>query len=80
MAPARSRSSRAAPSRAAASSPTGLKEANLHQKRDLKPTTDLRAVLKGVLRDHLRVPETALAAKVFPDSIAVKAASGLVAG
>jgi uncharacterized protein (DUF1501 family) len=57
----------------------GLKEANLHQKRDLKPTTDLRAVLKGVLRDHLRVPETALAAKVFPDSATVKAASGLVA-
>jgi uncharacterized protein (DUF1501 family) len=57
----------------------GLKEANLHQKRDLRPTTDLRAVLKGVLRDHLRVPDAALAAKVFPDSVAVKAVSGLVA-
>src|SRR5207302_9747390 len=54
----------------------GLKEVNLHQKRDLKPTTDLRAVLKGVLRDHLRVPDSALAARVFPDSTAVKAASG----
>jgi uncharacterized protein (DUF1501 family) len=30
----------------------GLKDANLHQNRDLKPTTDLRSVLKGVLRDH----------------------------
>jgi uncharacterized protein (DUF1501 family) len=55
----------------------GLKEANLYQKRDLKPTGDLRAVLKGVLRDHLRVPETSLA-KVFPDSAAAKAAAGLV--
>jgi uncharacterized protein (DUF1501 family) len=36
-------------------------------------------VLKGVLRDHLRVPDAALAAKVFPDSVAVKAVSGLVA-
>jgi uncharacterized protein (DUF1501 family) len=56
----------------------GLKEANLYQKRDLKPTTDLRAVLKGVLRDHLRVPDATLAARVFPDSTAVKAAAGLV--
>jgi uncharacterized protein (DUF1501 family) len=57
----------------------GLKEANLHQQRDLKPTTDLHAVLKGVLRDHLRLPDAALAATVFPDSAAVKAISGLVA-
>ena len=31
----------------------GLKEAQLHQGRDLKPTIDLRAVLKGALADHL---------------------------
>ena len=42
----------------------GLKQ--LHDGRDLKPTIDLRAVLKGVLRDHLRVGDNALAAKVFP--------------
>jgi len=57
----------------------GLKEANLYQKRDLKPTTDLHAVLKGVLRDHLRVPDAALAATVFPNSASVKTMSGLVA-
>src|ERR1700733_12306564 len=45
----------------------GLKEANLHQQRDLKPTTDLHAVLKGVLRDHLSLPDAGLAATVFPD-------------
>ena len=56
----------------------GLKEADLYEKRDLKPTTDLRAVLKGVLRDHLRVPDAALAAKVFPDSSSVRAMPGLV--
>jgi uncharacterized protein (DUF1501 family) len=56
----------------------GLKAADLHEKRDLRPTTDLRAVLKGVLREHLRLPEAALAATVFPDSAATKAVSGLV--
>src|SRR5262249_19399279 len=57
----------------------GLKEANLHEKRDLKPTTDLRAVLKGLLKDHLRVDEAALASKVFPESSAVKPVTGLLA-
>jgi uncharacterized protein (DUF1501 family) len=56
----------------------GLREADLYQQRDLKPTTDLRAVLKGVLRDHVRVGEAALASKVFPDSANVKAMGGLV--
>ena len=41
----------------------GLKPAQLYEERDLKPTTDLRAVLKGLLRDHLRVEERALASK-----------------
>ena len=54
----------------------GLKQ--LHDGRDLKPTTDLRAVLKGVLRDHLRLGDNALAATVFPDSGAVKPTAGLV--
>jgi uncharacterized protein (DUF1501 family) len=57
----------------------GLKPANLYQDRDLKPTTDLRAVLKGVLRDHLRADEKALAQTVFPGSEAVKPMAGLVA-
>jgi uncharacterized protein (DUF1501 family) len=57
----------------------GLKPANLQDGRDLKPTTDLRAVLKGVLKEHLRVDEQALAAKVFPDSGAVKPMGGLLA-
>ena len=57
----------------------GLKPAKLHDGRDLKPTTDLRALLKGLLKDHLRVDGTALAATVFPDSAAVKPMAGLLA-
>ena len=56
----------------------GLKQAQLYEDRDLKPTTDLRAVLKGLLRDHLRVEERALASSVFPDSAGVAPISGLV--
>ena len=56
----------------------GLNEASLYQSRDLKPTTDLRAILKGVLRDHLRVDERALASSVFPGSATLGAAKGLV--
>jgi uncharacterized protein (DUF1501 family) len=56
----------------------GLKEADLHDKRDLKATTDLRAVLKGLLRDHLRVEDRMLAAEVFPGSDGVTAMEGLV--
>jgi uncharacterized protein (DUF1501 family) len=57
----------------------GLKPADLYQNRDLKPTTDLRAVLKGVLKDHLRADERALAQNVFPGSDGVKPMTGLVA-
>lgn len=57
----------------------GLKEADMHEKRDLKPTTDLRAVLKGLLKDHLRIDDAALAGKVFPDSSGVKPVAGLLA-
>jgi uncharacterized protein (DUF1501 family) len=56
----------------------GLKPDQLYEQRDLKPTTDLRAVLKGVLRDHLRIDEKALADEVFPDSAAAAPFAGLV--
>lgn len=57
----------------------GLAEARLYEGRDLAPTGDLRAVLKGVLRDHLGIPEGALASGIFPDSAVAKAIDGLVA-
>jgi uncharacterized protein (DUF1501 family) len=56
----------------------GLKDADLYEKRDLKATTDLRAVLKGLLKDHLRVDEQVLAERIFPGSADVKPMAGLV--
>jgi uncharacterized protein (DUF1501 family) len=56
----------------------GLKPADLHEARDLKPTIDLRSVLKGLLRDHLRVEESVLAETVFPGSAEIKAMSNLL--
>jgi len=57
----------------------GLKTADLYQARDLKPTTDLRAVLKGVLKDHLRIEDRTLADAIFPGSEAVAPMGGLLA-
>jgi uncharacterized protein (DUF1501 family) len=56
----------------------GLKPAHLYEGRDLAPTSDLRAVIKGVLRDHLGLSERVLAESVFPDSAAVKGMNGLL--
>jgi uncharacterized protein (DUF1501 family) len=56
----------------------GLKNASLYEGRDLAATTDLRAVLKGLLKDHLRVTDQALAGDVFPGSGDVQAIAGLV--
>src|SRR5215467_1966436 len=56
-----------------------LKPANLLENRDLKPTIDVRGVLKGLLKDHLRADDHALAADVFPGSDDVKPVAGLVA-
>jgi uncharacterized protein (DUF1501 family) len=55
-----------------------VKAASLYENRDLKATTDLRAVLKGVLKDHLRLDEHALANTVFPGSGGVPPMAGLL--
>ena len=57
----------------------GLKAADLYESRDLKPTTDLRAVLKGVLADHLGLSADVLARAVFPDTLGVAPMKGLIA-
>jgi uncharacterized protein (DUF1501 family) len=57
----------------------GLKTANLYEGRDLMPTTDLRAVLKGVLADQFGLSSQFLAETVFPDTAAVKPMAGLIA-
>jgi uncharacterized protein (DUF1501 family) len=57
----------------------GLADAKLYEARDLKPTSDLRGLLKGVLRDHLGLPDGALANAVFPSSGTIKAVDGVLA-
>ena len=57
----------------------GLKIGDLYEERDLKPTTDLRAVLKGVLADHLGLSSRVLASTIFPDSLGVAPMKGLIA-
>jgi uncharacterized protein (DUF1501 family) len=57
----------------------GLKPRDLLENRDLRPTTDVRAVLKGVLTDHLRAEDHALTAEVFPGSDGVRPLAGLIA-
>jgi uncharacterized protein (DUF1501 family) len=56
----------------------GLSDGALHQGRDLKPTRDLRGVLKGVMRDHLGLGDGVLADKVFPASGSISASEGLI--
>jgi uncharacterized protein (DUF1501 family) len=56
----------------------GLKDADLYENRDLKPTMDLRAVMKGLLGDHMRLSDSRLATTVFPDSTAVQPVRDLV--
>jgi uncharacterized protein (DUF1501 family) len=46
----------------------GLSASDLYEGRDLRPTTDLRSVFKGVLAQHLRLDERFLEKRVFPDS------------
>jgi uncharacterized protein (DUF1501 family) len=56
----------------------GLAGRSLYQGRDLAPTLDLRAVLKGVLHEHLAVPARELEQSVFPESAAAAPLRDLV--
>lgn len=56
----------------------GLAENALYEHRDLKPTTDLRAVLKPILADHLGIDKRELEKSVFPASAQVAGLTGLV--
>ncbi|MBL9097236.1 MAG: DUF1501 domain-containing protein, partial [Alphaproteobacteria bacterium] len=55
----------------------GLKPGALYEGRDLAPTTDLRAVFKGVLADHMRMTRDAVD-QVFPDSGNVTPLGGMI--
>src|SRR3954454_25271385 len=56
----------------------GLKLANLYEARDLKPTTDLRSVIKGVLQGQFGLSDRVLAETVFPDSASARPMKGVV--
>ncbi|SFK77130.1 DUF1501 domain-containing protein [Falsiroseomonas stagni] len=55
----------------------GLAPGQLFENRDLQPTRDLRTIAKGLLRDHLRLPEAAVA-QAFPDSRDAPPMAGLI--
>jgi uncharacterized protein (DUF1501 family) len=57
----------------------GLKPAALYEDRDLRPTTDLRAVMKGLLADLMGISPTALGNAVFPGTTGVPPMKGLIA-
>lgn len=56
----------------------GLGASQLNEGRDLRATTDLRALFKGVLGEHLGMDVALLEAKVFPDSRSVRPLQGLL--
>lgn len=56
----------------------GLGASDLYESRDLKPTADVRSLFKGVLADHLGLPEPFLERAVFPDSAAAKPMRDLI--
>ena len=58
---------------------SGLGASDLNEGRDLRTTTDLRALFKGVLATQLKLPESVLDARVFPDSRSVRPLEDLFA-
>ncbi len=56
----------------------GLSARNLYQQRDLKPTLDVRSVMKSVLHEHLQIASGALDRDVFPDSSGAPYIAGLL--
>ncbi len=55
-----------------------LAQNRLFENRDTAPTLDMRALFKGVLRDHMGVETAALDQVVFPGSGAVAGVAGVV--
>jgi uncharacterized protein (DUF1501 family) len=50
----------------------GLAKSQRFEGRDLRVTTDLRSVMKGVLADHLKLTTASIENSVLPGSAAVK--------
>lgn len=56
----------------------GLGRSDLHEGRDLRPTADARSLFKGVLAEHLKIPDSLLESTVFPDSAAARPMRDLI--
>ena len=56
----------------------GLGKSDLYEGRDLMPTTDMRSVFKGILADHLAIPDAVLELSVFPDSAGARQMRDLI--
>lgn len=56
----------------------GLANSALYEGRDLRPTTDLRSILKGLLATHLGAAESGLEEQVFPGSRAARQLDRLI--
>jgi uncharacterized protein (DUF1501 family) len=46
----------------------GIAQNQLYEDSDLRPTTDVRSIFKGILRDHIGVPTNLLNQQIFPSS------------
>ncbi|ESW94022.1 DUF1501 domain-containing protein [Mesorhizobium sp. C280B] len=57
----------------------GLARDLLHGGTDLAATTDVRSIIKGVLTEHLRLPDRAMA-EIFPGAAGIPAVRGLFIG
>ena len=57
----------------------GLKTNRLYQARDLAPTTDIRAVAKGVMQGLFDTPVSAMGQDIFPESADVAPMRDLIA-
>ena len=56
----------------------GLRKSDLYEGRDLMPTADARSLFKGILADHLEIPDSLLERSVFPDSASAPTMRNLI--
>ena len=56
----------------------GLGKTDLFENRDLMPTSDMRSMFKGIMSDHLSVPDSLLDNTVFPDSVTARPMRDLI--
>lgn len=56
----------------------GLRDADLYEGRDLKPTMDIRSVFKAILIQHMRIDPDFVERVVFPNSAAAREIARLV--